>query len=863
MNYKRIAYLFLYCCSQFLCAQNYIYKEFGITDGLPSLETYELHQDRNGVIWIATDRGIASNNGYEIKTYGVSDGLTDMVVLDFFPQKDGTIYCATFNNQLFYFNENFNGFKPYPHNKLLKQLQFRQHINSMYIDDQENMYIACEAMYGKFIISKDGELLEKPQQEKPLTAKDHWLEFETKNDASYFLSLTSDSSAVKKNALYLKVKNRGYSYAFSLIGNKHKVYTDGTAVHILNEKGTTLQTITNKRRVISLKAIDATTFFVGYEYGGGVIFDVEGTIKDHFLDTESITDFLIDHEGGYWFSSLNSGVFYIKEPHIKFIPTGVSSPVKSLTKNGRNELYIAYRSGDILKLDTKHQISEVHTSNNDVKAYVEYDTIHKQLYVHSKTTFFREEENGKKEHFKDTLAKGYVFKLSEPTLRGVFLSGNQLITRIHQTGYERYKMSYRIHDVAEWGEELYFGTPNGTYLLKEKKVSSLTKKNRLFQNRVDDIDVNIKREEVYFATLGAGIIIDDKKTGEIRTITKQDGLCSDIINEIHIENKDELWVCTNFGLNKIKFTEDDTYQITGLKSSNGLLNDGISDVEIIDNTVWIASRKGLMYAPKRLFDAKTTSNTYHLKVKAFHVNDSSVSQEKLKDLSHKENRIEFLVEGIHFKAPSDLTYTYKMEGLDTKWYQTKNRRISYPALPYGNYTFKVAASTILKGENLTFLEIPIHIHAPFWKQIWFVVSVILFVIVLIYLFFKYRILSYNRHIIRELLRLIVKKIKHKDLYYSFKEAGQEIRIKTDTILYVKSAGNYVEVITEQKNYTIRTKIGEFINLMPDPLEYLRIHRSYIVRIDKVAEKNSKEVTVNGEKIPVSNSYVTELNNLIF
>jgi DNA-binding LytR/AlgR family response regulator len=80
---------------------------------------------------------------------------------------------------------------------------------------------------------------------------------------------------------------------------------------------------------------------------------------------------------------------------------------------------------------------------------------------------------------------------------------------------------------------------------------------------------------------------------------------------------------------------------------------------------------------------------------------------------------------------------------------------------------------------------------------------------------------------------------------------------------VKSAGNYVEVITEQKNYTIRTKIGEFINLMPDPLEYLRIHRSYIVRIDKVAEKNSKEVTVNGEKIPVSNSYVAELNNLIF
>ena len=862
MNYK-CAYLFLLCCSQFLCAQNYIYKEFGIIDGLPSLETYELHQDKNGVIWIATDRGISSNNGYEIKTYGVTDGLSDMVVLDLFPQKDGTIYFATFKNQLFYFNENFNGFKPYPHNKLLKQLRSTEHINSLYLDDQGNMHISCEAMYGKFIISKDGKLLEKPLQETPMATNEHWLEFEMKNDAPYFFSLTLDSSAIKKNTLYLKVKGSFYSSAFSLLSNKHKIYTDGTEVHILNEKGTVLRTITRKNRVISLKAIDATTFFVGYEFGGGTIFDIEGTVKDHFLDNKSVTDFLIDHAGSYWFSTLHSGVFYIKEPAIKFMPTGISSPVKSLTKNERNELYIGYRIGDVLKLDAKRHISKVHTSNNDVRAHVEYDTIHKQLYVHSQTIFFREDENGKKEHFKNSFAKDYVFKLSEPTPRGVFMSSNQSITRIHQTGYEQKKMSYRIHDVAEWGEELYFGTPNGAYLLKEEKVSSLTKKNRLFQNRVDDIDVNTKREEVYFGTLGAGIIIDDKKTNEIRNITKQNGLLSNIINELHIESKDELWVCTNFGLNRIKFTKNDTYQITGLKSSNGLLNGGISDVEIIEDTVWIASKKGLVYAPKRLFDAKTTSNTYHLKVKEFYVNDSSVVQEKLKNLSHEENRIEFLVEGIHFKAPNELTYTYKMEGLDTKWYQTKNRRISYPALPYGDYTFKVAASTISKDKNLTFLEIPIHIHAPFWKQIWFVVSVILFVIVLIYLFFKYRILSYNRHIIRELLRLLVKKIKRKDLYFSFKEAGQEIRIKTDIILYIKSAGNYVEVIAEQKNYTIRTKIGEFINLMPDPLEYLRIHRSYIVRIDKVAAKNNKEVTVNGEKIPVSNSYVTELNNLIF
>jgi len=113
------------------------------------------------------------------------------------------------------------------------------------------------------------------------------------------------------------------------------------------------------------------------------------------------------------------------------------------------------------------------------------------------------------------------------------------------------------------------------------------------------------------------------------------------------------------------------------------------------------------------------------------------------------------------------------------------------------------------------------------------------------------------------LRLLIKKIKRKEKYFLFKEAGKDIRIKTDSILYVKSSGNYIEIVTENKNYTVRTKIGDFIDSTPDPLEYIRIHRSYIIRLDKVAEKNSKEVIINGEKLPVSNSYTDELNNLIF
>src|SRR5688572_29959372 len=100
---KNKIFIFLFFIPTFLFPQGYIYKEFGLNDGLPSIQVYDLHQDKHGIIWFATDRGIANYNGYEIKQFGVKDGLLSNVVLGFYPQPDGKVYCSTFDNNLFYF----------------------------------------------------------------------------------------------------------------------------------------------------------------------------------------------------------------------------------------------------------------------------------------------------------------------------------------------------------------------------------------------------------------------------------------------------------------------------------------------------------------------------------------------------------------------------------------------------------------------------------------------------------------------------------------------------------------------------------------------------------------------------------------
>lgn len=866
MNVTKL-YWILILFSNIALAQDYIYKKFGCIDGLPSLQVYDLYQDDNGIIWFATDRGLANYNGYEIKKYGVEDGILNNVILDFYVQKDGTVYGATIDNELFSFRNDTSGFKPYPYNAVIqKELNSdKYHIKSLQFDEDGNLYLGSEAILGKLIISKNGNVIKKPYLKKDASV--HFTIEQFAHDAIGFHYDTINNTR-KNNTLTYKTSGAIFNLATPLKDKKHIVFTNENSVFVVDKQGNILTKIENEYNPIGIRALKGDHFFVGYHFGGGIIYDSKGEIKKQFLQGKSISDCLIDNEGGYWFSTLYSGVYYIKEPQIKQINALVDTSITSITKSNTDELYIGCDNGDVLKINPdnktsfEYNASLEYKSPRHIQAFVEYDTKDSILYVNAGETFYKKDTRGKKIF---SSSSGHILKLSEPIAQKILKATNVSVVEVDTKNNSTYEINtfFRVEDACLTETTMYVGGHTGAYIIEGKKKSSMVSLNSVFKNRIDDIDVNLKRNEVYFGTLGAGVIIYNEKTKQVETIGKAEGLFSNIINELYVENESELWVCTNSGLNKIKFTEDGTYEITGIKSSKGLLNGGISDVEVINDTVWVASKNGLVYMPKSLFSQPKKLNSYFLRIKHISINDSIASLEQLTNLSHTENRLTFEVEGVSFKHANELMYVHTLDGLDGKWYYGTNRTITYSSLPPGKYTFKLIALTSEKDKKLDIIEVPVFIYAPIWQRIWFMFLSVLSFIILIYLFFKYRILSYNRYIISELLRLMVKKIRGKEKYFTFKETGKEIRIKTNTILFVKSSGNYIELVTDTKNYIIRTQIGLFIESTPDPLEYIRIHRSYVVRIDKVTAKNNKEVFINNEKLPVSGSYVEELNKLIF
>jgi DNA-binding LytR/AlgR family response regulator len=70
---------------------------------------------------------------------------------------------------------------------------------------------------------------------------------------------------------------------------------------------------------------------------------------------------------------------------------------------------------------------------------------------------------------------------------------------------------------------------------------------------------------------------------------------------------------------------------------------------------------------------------------------------------------------------------------------------------------------------------------------------------------------------------------------------------------MQSFGNYVKVYTQSKFYLASTTTHELLSQLSVKI-FLRIHKSYIINLEKIAKRSDNEVFINGSVIPVGITY---------
>lgn len=85
--------------------------------------------------------------------------------------------------------------------------------------------------------------------------------------------------------------------------------------------------------------------------------------------------------------------------------------------------------------------------------------------------------------------------------------------------------------------------------------------------------------------------------------------------------------------------------------------------------------------------------------------------------------------------------------------------------------------------------------------------------------------------------------------------GTSQYLDVNDIQYVKSDNVYVEIFTEGHRYIQRKFLGQISKELPS--QFVRVHRSYLVNMDRVSELNKTFVLIDGQKIPVSRKFKLE------
>lgn len=89
---------------------------------------------------------------------------------------------------------------------------------------------------------------------------------------------------------------------------------------------------------------------------------------------------------------------------------------------------------------------------------------------------------------------------------------------------------------------------------------------------------------------------------------------------------------------------------------------------------------------------------------------------------------------------------------------------------------------------------------------------------------------------------------------------KKVKILFAEILYIESQREYVKIVTTKKEFLSKLSTHEVEKLLPTN-QFKRIHRSFIVSIERIESYTAEEVDVNGVTIPVGRDYRHVLGNL--
>ncbi|NQU86704.1 MAG: hypothetical protein HQ541_13175 [Mariniphaga sp.] len=358
---------------------------------------------------------------------------------------------------------------------------------------------------------------------------------------------------------------------------------------------------------------------------------------------------------------------------------------------------------------------------------------------------------------------------------------------------------------------------------------------------------------IWMGTIGNGIFSYDLENNTYKQYDTQNGLCHNFVFGLIIDKNENIWISTENGLSKFNIKSE---KFRNFDERDGLpVNrfDDASDSELANGHIYMGTNNGfIIFDPESIInDSSETkvvltelkiNNTALNSYESF-INDTLVNipigQISTIEFNPSQRDFSFEFAALHYVAPHKIQYAYMLEGYDSDWIYTEsdNRIARYTNLDGGNYTFMVKSTNADGKWTDESLIIPVVIHPPFYRTIWFLLIILMLILFLVLIIFRLRI---TREIRQK--KVLEKKVKKRTIELSDKNA-----------LLKKTADDLTELnkLLKERQYQIEHQAKE-ITVQRDELKQINNTKDKLFSIIAHDLKNPFNVILGYTDLLITN-----------
>lgn len=740
-------------------AQQILFKNYTVADGLPSATVRAITQDAQGYMWFGTKNGLSRFDGYQFKNFQYDKNVPHSIGHNF-------IYCIT----------------PFDSTHIWIGTE-----NGIYILDLETAQFTPfdplkEKRIGDILKDKDGIIwittrLNGLYRYDP--AKNATINYKSGNSTLSSDELTKLAQDDDGN-IWIGTLGAGInlynplSKTFSLLSSDNKVINtiykgkDGTmwigtmngGLYKYQHRTFTTYTHTNNAYAIKDNIVRAICqmgpdkLYVGTEKGLNVL-DLAtnrftaytNSSNDPFsIGDNSVYTIYPDRAGLLWVGTFFGGVSNFNEKGSAFelyYPTGEPDAlsgraVSCFLEEAPGKLLVGTEDGGLqyfnmatrsfTKFPYPLSYHNIHTLLKDKNGQIWIGIFAGGINIYDPKT-------GRMQHL---LEHENVFCIYQDrddqiwvgTDRGLFKYNNGQFTPVLQEGMT----NTIIYDIYEDDNKmLWFATYYNGLHAYNKKTQTWKNIHEEDKNKLTCL-YDDHKGNLWIGTDGMGLHKYTPATGAL----VQFGLHANVIYGIQQDDAGQLWVTTNNGIYNIDLhTEQTRHYLQSQQFNYKAL------YKAADGKLYAGGIKGFnTFYPEQLTtmpeDVQVSFTNFQLFNKNVAVSDKQINYTHRLVLDHNQSVISFEFAALDYSAPEKVSYAYRMQGFDHDWnYVGDQRKATYTNLSPGTYTFKVKATRDESDWNVRESSITLVIRPPFYRTTVAYLIYVLIVLSIIYAIHKY------------------------------------------------------------------------------------------------------------------------------